>query len=221
MDILLVRHGESTGNVSGRLQGFADEPLTDIGRAQAARVGAWLKAGGLRWSAAYASPLSRATETATIIAQTSGYPAPIIDDDLKEVGVGKLERMTREEIFSQYPSFRERGVTGLGDFSEYGGESYATVQARVGSFLGRVTERHRASADVILVVAHGGMNFQLTKAAICEPVPRVCILQWGNCTTTLLRFRDRRGAYMAEVAFHVPVEFMGGPSGAGSTGAFR
>src|ERR1700755_1893717 len=99
MDILLVRHGESTGNLAGRLQGHFDAPLTDLGRAQAARAGAWLKARGLRWSTAYASPLARARDTAAIIAETTGYPEAILDDDLKEVAVGRLEGMTREEIW--------------------------------------------------------------------------------------------------------------------------
>jgi hypothetical protein len=71
-------------------------------------------------------------------------------------------------------------------------------------------------------VAHGGIHFQLAKAAVCVPVPRVCILHFGNCTASQLRFRDRRGTYMAEVGFHVPIELMGGdPSDGGSSGAFR
>jgi broad specificity phosphatase PhoE len=71
-------------------------------------------------------------------------------------------------------------------------------------------QHHKADADLVLLVAHGGINFQIVKAAVCVPVPRVCILHWGNCTTTQLRFRDRRDAYMAEVTWHVPIELMGG-----------
>jgi probable phosphoglycerate mutase len=221
MDILLVRHGESTSNVAGRLQGHADAPLTDLGRAQAARAGAWLKARGLRWTAAYASPLSRARDTAAIIAGATGYPAAVPDDDLKEVSVGQLEGLTREEIWQRHPSFRERSIADLGDFSAYGGEGYDEVQVRVSRLLTRFAERHRAGADIVLVVAHGGINFQLVKAALCVPVPRVCLLHWGNCTVSLLKFRERRGAYMAEVSFHMPVELMGGESHESTTGVFR
>lgn len=221
MDILLVRHGESDGNVLGRLQGHVDSPLTDLGRAQAARVGRWLKARGVRWTAAYASPLARARDTAAIIAEQSGYPAATLDDDLKEVGVGRLEGFTRDEIIRKHPQFIDRQITDLGDFSEFGGESYDEVQARVGRVLSRLEARHRAGSDVILVVAHGGINFQLVKAAVCVPVPRVCIIHWGNCTASLLRFRDRRATYMAEVAWHVPLELMGGEPAEHSTGVFR
>jgi broad specificity phosphatase PhoE len=221
MDILLVRHGESEGNVAGRIQGNVDSPLTDLGRAQAARLGKWLRARGLRWSAAYASPLVRARDTAAIIAEQTGYPAAVTDEDLREVGVGRLEGLTRDEIFKQFPRFVDRGITELGDFEEFGGDSYDGVQARAGRVLERLERQHRPGADVVLVVAHGGINFQIAKAAVCVPVPRVCILHWGNCTATLLRFRERRGTYMAEVTWHVPIDLMGGEAGAGSTGAFR
>jgi broad specificity phosphatase PhoE len=222
MDLLLVRHGESEGNLAGRLQGSVDSPLTPLGRSQAARVGDWLKARGLRWTAAYASPLARARDTAGIIAEKTGWPAPILDEDLREVGAGSLESLTREEIFRKYPRFAERAITDLGDFEEFGGESYAGVQERVQRVLSKMLQRHKADADLVLLVAHGGINFQIVKAAVCVPVPRVCILHWGNCTAALLRFRDRRGTYMAEVGFHVPIELMGGqPSDGGSSGAFR
>jgi len=221
MDILLVRHGESEGNLAGRLQGHIDSPLSALGRAQAHRVGSWLKERKLRWSAAYASPLSRARETAAIIAERTGYPEPTLDEDLREIGAGALEGLTRGEMIKKYPSFIDRQVTDLGDFAEFGGEGYDAVQSRVGRILEKLQARHRKGADVVLVVAHGGINFQLVKAAVCVPVPRVCILHWGNCTAGLLRFRDRRGSYMAEVAWHVPVELMGGEAGADSTGAFR
>jgi hypothetical protein len=48
------------------------------------------------------------------------------------------------------------------------------------------------------------------KAAICIPVPRVAILRFGNCCTSKMHFRERRGAYMGEVQWHVPIELMGG-----------
>src|SRR5262249_44163795 len=162
----------------------------------------WLSETGFRWSAAYASPLSRARETAAIIARRTGFPEPTIDEDLAEVSVGSLEALTREDIEGRYPTFMTRAITDLGDFSEFGGESYDDVQARTRRMLEKLQKNHRAMADRVLVVAHGGINFQLVKAAICLPVPRVCILHWGNCTATLLRFRERRGIYMAEVAWH-------------------
>jgi broad specificity phosphatase PhoE len=221
MDLLLVRHGESEGNALGQLQGHFDSPLTPLGRAQARRAGAWLKAQAPRWAAAYASPLARARETAAIIASQTGYSEPTHDDDLREVAAGELEGLNREQIWKKYPGYADRKITDLGDFSEFGGEGYDDVQGRIRRMLGRIEARHRPGSDVVLVVAHGGLLFQLVKSVVCVPVPRVCILQWGNCTATLLRFRERRGAFMAEVTWHVPIELMGGGSGEESTGVFR
>lgn len=221
MDLLLVRHGESEGNSLGQLQGHVDSPLTPLGRAQARRVGAWLKAQAPRWAAAYCSPLSRARETAEIITNQTGYPAALHDDDLREVAAGELEGLNRDQIWKKYPGYADRKITDLGDFAEFGGEGYDDLQARVGRFRERLERRHKPGADVVLVVAHGGLLFQLVKSVVCVPVPRVCILQWGNCTATLLRFRERRGTFMAEVTWHVPIDLMGMSSGEESTGVFR
>jgi probable phosphoglycerate mutase len=221
MEILFVRHGESENNAAGRLQGKNDSPLTERGRAQANTIGGWVAQSGFRWSAAYASPLARAKETAELIARRTGFPEPTFDEDLVEVGVGTLEGLNREDIEARYPTFMTRAITDLGDFSEFGGESYDDVQTRTRRMLAKLEKNHRETADRVLVVAHGGINFQLVKAAICLPVPRVCILHWGNCTATLLRFRERRGVYMAEVAWHIPLELMGGGRAEGSTGVFR
>lgn len=221
MDILLVRHGESEGNARGELQGHADAPLTPRGREQATLLGDWLRARDLRWQAAYASPLARARETARIIAERASFLEPVLDPDLREVSVGSLEGLNRETLGTRHPTFLERAITDLGDFGEYGGETYDDVQVRVQRFLARLSDAHRESADRVLVVAHGGINFQLVKAAICIPVPRVCILAWGNCTTTLLRFRYRRGAFIGEVAWHLPIELIGGESAAAINRVFR
>ena len=62
MQLLLVRHGESAGNLTRILQG-RDDPLTERGRRQARELAAYLGArGDVR--AIYTSPLGRAAETA-------------------------------------------------------------------------------------------------------------------------------------------------------------
>src|SRR5215210_5789436 len=61
-ELILIRHGQSTANASGVWQGQLDFPLSEEGRRQAAAAGQALK--GTRISGVYASPLSRAFETA-------------------------------------------------------------------------------------------------------------------------------------------------------------
>jgi broad specificity phosphatase PhoE len=219
MEIMLLRHGESEGNAQGRMQGRRDYPLSAFGREQAARAGAFIAAQA-PLAAVYVSPLKRAFETASIALAYGVHPEPVIDEDLPEIGAGSLEGMNEVEIRAAHPVFMHRGLTETGDFSDYGGESYADVQARLRRLMVRLEARHRSAQDRVLLVGHGGFHYQLAKALLCEPVPRVCILKMGNCTVSLLRLRERRGVYMAELVFHVPVELMGGSSGEGAARLF-
>lgn len=206
LEIVVVRHGESKANTEARLQGRFDSPLTDRGRRQAHAVGAWLARHEYRWDEAVSSPLSRARETAEIIADEGRAPPPALAPELAEVAAGSLEGLTLTEIGERYPSYSARRVDELGDFSEYGGESYADIQRRVAAVTARLFALPVPRR--VLVVAHGGFNFHLVKHLICLPVPRVCVLRMDNCCATLVRVRPRRGTRLGEVAWHVPVELM-------------
>lgn len=209
MELLVVRHGESLANVEGRMQGSLDSALSERGRAQASVLGKWLAARGIGWHAAYVSPLVRAFETAEIVTKLTNGPSPSVDPDLAEVHAGTLEGLTREEIASLHPEYMQRTIDELADFSAFGGESYDAIQARIARLCDRWFGTHREAEDRVLIVAHGGINFQLVKSLVCRPVPRVCIMRFGNCTITNLRLRERRGTYMGEVQWHLPVELMG------------
>jgi broad specificity phosphatase PhoE len=220
MELLIVRHGESVANAEGRMQGQRDYPLSEAGQQQAKMLGRWLKRAGFAFDAVYTSPLSRAHATARALTTELGLPEAELAPELSEINAGQLQGLTRDEIHSSYPGFLERGVTELGDFSEYGGEAYDDVQARVRGLLLRWQSKHREAAHRILAVAHGGTNFHLVKALVCEPVPRVMRLKFGNCTATLVRMRQFRQHFMGEVVFHVPVDLLGAAVGEGMTGVF-
>lgn len=221
MEILLVRHGESVGNAEGRMQGHRDYPLSERGREQARRLASWLGRQQIAWDVAYASPLLRASQTAALLAEHSKLPAPEPEPDLAELRAGSLEGLTRDDMLERYPHFLERSITQLADFSEFGGEGYDEVQERARRLFARLEERHREAGHRVLLVGHGGINFQLLKLMICDPVPRVCIVRMGNCSATLVRLRQRRDRYIGEVAWHVPIELMGGESGEGVASLFR
>ena len=221
MEIMLLRHGESEGNARGVMQGRQDFPLSALGREQAAHAGAFILGMRLPLSAVYVSPLKRALETASIVAACGVQPQPLVDEDLPEIGAGAIEGLNEAEIRAAHPPFMARPLSETGDFGAYGGESYDDVQARVLRVVRRLEERHRVGGERVLLVGHGGFLYQLTKFLICDPVPRVCILKFGNCTVSLLRLRERRGLYLGELVFHVPVELMGGTSGEGAARLFR
>jgi len=214
VELTLVRHGQSTANRDGILQGRSDAPLSDLGRRQAAQLGAWFSERGLSWHAVYCSPLRRARDTAHLIVEKTAAPAPIEDPDLEEIHVGEMQGKAHEVLHREHASFYQRGLEGLGDYSEFGGESYADVQVRVQRLFTRLSERHREAEQRVLLVSHGGLLFQLTKALVCSPVPRAVMLRFSNCSITRVRFRERRGTYIGEIEWHLPIDVIGGePSG--------
>lgn len=82
--LILVRHGESTGNAAGLLLGRIDAPLTERGLAQARTLGASL-AGATR---VIASPLERARDTAAAL--DLGLPIEI-DERWVELDYGEFD----------------------------------------------------------------------------------------------------------------------------------
>jgi probable phosphoglycerate mutase len=98
--LVLVRHGETDWNLSGRAQGHADIPLNATGHAQAhavARVVAAFAPVRL-WS----SDLARARETAEAIAGTTGLTVEL-DARLREYDVGERSGLTLDEAAEQFP----------------------------------------------------------------------------------------------------------------------
>lgn len=103
--ILIVRHGESEWNVLGKWQGRADTQLTDAGRRQATEAGQRLLELGITMDRIVASSLSRARETAEIIAEHIGLDGVIIDERIVETDVGPWEGLREHEIEAAFPHF--------------------------------------------------------------------------------------------------------------------
>ena len=89
--LALVRHGQTDWNAQRRLQGSTDIPLNDVGRGQARDAVAVLS--GYEWDAIVSSPLSRAAETANLIAAGLGLGVDRRVPDLAERSFGPAEGM--------------------------------------------------------------------------------------------------------------------------------
>ena len=99
--ICLIRHGKTTQNLKKLIQGRKDFPLSDIGRSEALQAAKILKETDPNWDIIYSSPLSRAYETATIIASHIGYKNEVIkNEDFIERDFGISEGMpVNDEVF--------------------------------------------------------------------------------------------------------------------------
>ena len=174
--LLLVRHGETDWNADGRLQGHTDRPLSDFGRRQARQLAEELAEEKL--DAIYASDLSRARETAEIVAARLGADVLPVRD-LREIDVGEWEGLTWPEIEARYPegarSWRERG------YGWESGESYEQLGERVVAALTQIAADH--PEERVLVVGHGG-TIRATRAFIeglSVPESRARSRAIGNC----------------------------------------
>lgn len=155
MRILLVRHGQSQGNIDGIIQG-AEDPLTDNGRHQANLVGRFL-ASERTVTHLYASPYARARETAEIIGGHIGM-APAFERGLAEIDAGIAAGMTWDDWTDANPEAAARMRTTdrtLEDRWE-GGESGGEFADRVFRAYDRIVTNHLGSDDVVTVVSHGG-----------------------------------------------------------------
>jgi broad specificity phosphatase PhoE len=141
--LYLVRHGETDWNAERRIQGSTDIPLNRMGKEQAAATGRLLARRS--WDGAFSSPLSRAFETATIIANAVGLVEVGTMDAIVERNYGEAEGLDWQEIDRLFP----------GDAEVPGRESHQDVADRVVPALLELAASRRGQS--LIVVTHGGV----------------------------------------------------------------
>jgi broad specificity phosphatase PhoE len=143
--IYLIRHGETSFNVQKRHQGWVDSELTALGKEQALRAGLTpRRLTNGRNTVIFPSPLGRAVRTAGIIHETLQSTGPaVIDNDLKEIGMGSWEGKTEMEINAGAPRLSLHSPDG---------ESMHALAARMRSALKRISQDQ---AELRIVVSHG------------------------------------------------------------------
>ncbi len=151
-ELALIRHGTTAWNASRRFQGRSDIPLSDEGRAQARLLAERLR--GERFDAIYSSDLSRALETARIVAEPHGL-AVRGDARLREFDFGAWEGLTWDEIVATRPHLRDAKHTAATRYAPEGGETFEAVRQRVASFLAEIAGEGSPGRR-LAVVAHAG-----------------------------------------------------------------
>jgi probable phosphoglycerate mutase len=155
--VYYIRHGETSWNAEGRLQGAQDIALNGRGRQQATHAGrilAGLIARDGHDKAALpfvSSPLGRARSTMELMRRVLELPVDdySLDNRLREIGYGVWEGSTLTEMQVADPELYARRLTAKWTLAPEGGETYASVQLRMRNWY-----------DSLLVdtvaVAHGG-----------------------------------------------------------------
>ncbi len=157
--IYIVRHGETRSNKEGRLQGWINDPLNEMGIKLAEETGKGMNAEGIKFDAAFSSPLVRAKETAEIILNELGSDINIqTDERIKEIGMGDFEgkkfkpgecEVDPETIKTFF--YKPESTLRFPD-----GESIADVMNRTQDFLTELADKMSAGEyENVLVATHG------------------------------------------------------------------
>ena len=195
VELLLVRHGESAGNVAASVaaatgaevidvsQRDADVPLTATGQEQATALGQWLAESGAdeRPESVWCSPYLRARQTAQTALESAGLALPLrIDERLRDRELGVLDLLTAVGVQARFPEEATRRQW-LGKFyyRPPGGESWADVALRLRSLM---TDLDRSEPGRrVFVVAHDAVI--LLFRYVCEGMDEAQLLEVARTST--------------------------------------
>ena len=157
--LILIRHGQTVYNATGRMQGHLDTQLSDEGVRQAESAGRLLEDQGI--TRIIASDLSRARVTAEIVGKRLGLDVHA-DERLRETNLGEWQGKTSTEVDVEYPGARaiwRHDPT----WAPPGGESRVEVAQRARPVIDELMREYMDWDDnTVLVVAHGGAIAALT-----------------------------------------------------------
>ena len=149
--IMLIRHGRTSGNSSGRFIGQYDEPLDEVGARQASLLAPVLER--FQPHRVISSDLSRCIQTMEPFAAASGIRLET-DPRLREVGDGEWTYRTFEELWAGWPDLMDRYQRGE-DVPRPGGETWADVRHRVMAATEEIIES-MGSEDRVVICTHAG-----------------------------------------------------------------
>lgn len=186
--LVLLRHGQTGHNVTGRMQGHLDSMLTEAGFAQAA--GAAPEIARLGPDRLLSSDLRRAVDTADVIGAAAGRPVKL-DARLRETHLGEWQGRSTAEIEQTWPGAI---ATWRSDpaWAPPGGESRIEVVRRSRPVVDELDGEYTPDADAtVVIVAHSGLIAGLVSGLLALPTsvwPSIGGI--GNCRWATLARRD-------------------------------
>ncbi|MFA6446449.1 MAG: histidine phosphatase family protein, partial [Candidatus Paceibacterota bacterium] len=150
MEIYLIRHGQTTGDIENRYGGDYDDELTDEGKIQAHKLADKIANSGIQ--VILCSPLIRAQQTAKILNTKLHCEIKTIENLRERNQNGILTGMIREEAKLKYPELAEQ----VKDYRNQieGAESYPDFVERIKKAFMEIS--NSGGYSTIGIVTHGG-----------------------------------------------------------------
>jgi broad specificity phosphatase PhoE len=179
---VLLRHGRTEWNATGRFQGQLDSPLDAVGKAQA--VAAGVAVAPMQPDALVSSDLIRALDTASAVSEEIDQDIAV-DPRLREIDLGAWQGLTRTEARTKFPEEYARWQAGE-DARRGGGETYAEVGARVVECLHDWFDQLEPGS-LLVAVTHGG-TARATIGTLLDMAPDTWwrLAPLSNCRWSLL-----------------------------------
>lgn len=193
MRFFLVRHGQTTANVSGVMYGSTDLPLTPEGIEQGRRIAGYLEP--VSFNQTIASQLQRAQHTARLIVPSC--EAPHIDQRLNEMDFGAWEMRHFSAIVKDDPHAWQRWMDDWQNASPTDGEPFPRFAARVNDAAEELSKQ-RGNADK-LIVAHQGVLSLLLAHWLSMPVEAMWRFPFMHDAYTVV---ENREGYMSLRVFN-------------------
>ncbi len=193
--LYLARHGQTVWNAQKRIQGQLDMDLSAEGREQAGHL-AW-RLQGLLIHSLYSSDLSRAWETAEIIARITGLKLTGTCAALREINFGRWSGRTLAEINEEEPELLAWWRENAFHRRVPDGECFQDVMQRAVACINEIVEKNRGRS--ILVVSHGGPLTHIIGEFLKLDMESRTRLGLVNCSLTLLLPVEEPGRWQAEI----------------------
>lgn len=184
--LILIRHGVTEWNATGRYQGQTDIPLNAEGRRQAAAVAQRLAQ--IPVDAVYTSDLCRAAETARAIAAPHGLEARQ-DPRLREMNFGVWQGLSYQQIAEQAPEALAAWNADRVHLAPPGGESLAKLAARTLDSLAEIQAAY--PEGTVIVVSHGGTVRVILCGLLGHPLATYWQFEVYNTAVSEIELRDR------------------------------
>ncbi|WP_371803891.1 histidine phosphatase family protein [Candidatus Lokiarchaeum ossiferum] len=179
IEITIIRHGETTWNVEGKVQGQADPPLTQNGVEQAFQLAEKFRDSLKEYSIIYSSERQRALKVAEILKNGSSLSIKI-DSRLSSRSLGKFSGMTLDEVECDFPILYKKWRSGDATFIPPNGDSTADLIRITQKFLASIKALHN-DGEKIIVITHrenlGILHYLITGKKMDDPLRNI-----KNCT---------------------------------------